>query len=59
VGVMEGVGEGCVAVGVEVSVAVGVLVENNPAKGFLSPPITVTMMKIPSMTRTPANPPRK
>ena len=59
VGVIDGVAEGCVAVGVKVTVTVGVFVENIPAKGLLLPLTTVIMIKMPTITNTPAKPPSK
>mgnify|MGYP007094537550 CR=1 FL=1 len=57
VGVFEGVGEGTVAVGVKVAVAVGVLVEKIPLNGLPDPETTAMMMKIPSKAKTPASAP--
>lgn len=56
-GVFEAVGVGCVAVGVKVAVAVGVLVENSPPKDF-DPVATTTMMMTPIKAKIPASTPR-
>ncbi|HBF40752.1 MAG TPA: hypothetical protein DDW19_02955 [Anaerolineaceae bacterium] len=55
VGVRLAVGVGWVAVGVNVVVAVGVLVANMPPNG-LPPETTDTMMKMPTITRIAAMP---
>lgn len=58
VGVMEGVGEGTVAVGVNVAVVVGVLVAKMALNGFFAPVATETMMRMPANASKPANTPR-
>ena len=58
VGVIEGVGDGTVAVGVKVAVGVGVLVANIPLNRLPEPVATLMMMKMPARARIPARPPR-